>query len=74
MTSKGLAERSLTRRGFNHSPSWSPDGREIVFAHFLRLEGPSPAGLRIVTEDGRNLRVLTTNGGDGYPVWRPVLP
>ena len=37
MTAKGFGEHTLTRRGYNFDPSWSPDGRWIVCAYFQRL-------------------------------------
>jgi TolB protein len=49
----------------NESPSWSPDGRHIVFASNLR------GGIQLfgIDYDGANLRVLTSKGSNKLPDW-----
>jgi Tol biopolymer transport system component len=53
-------------------PSWSRDGRRIVFARDY-LRGPSKEHLDIVTidADGRHLRAMGLKGMNGYPTWSP---
>ena len=71
-TRLGRAPRRLTHRG-GHSPSWSPDGKQLAF---LRpdLEAIRRSSYRdniyVVGRDGRGLHRLTRGGGSG-PVWSP---
>ena len=46
------------------APSFSPDGRRIVF---VRLG----SGIYSMAQDGTGLRRLTSNKRDSYPVWSP---
>jgi Tol biopolymer transport system component len=46
-------------------PSWSADGKEIVYRVF-----GEPAGLRIINLSDHRIRVLT-NAGDNLPSWSP---
>ncbi len=70
MNATGFGEHSVTRRGFNYDPAWSPDGRSIVCAYFQRLEGPSESGLKVISADGQGVRRLT-EGNDSAPAWQP---
>jgi Tol biopolymer transport system component len=66
----GATERCLTSDGHSHHPSWSPDGKRILFIHdaALRTEPPyrepehtkshHPIELSVMDADGRNRRVL----------------
>jgi Tol biopolymer transport system component len=47
-----------------HAPSFSPDGKRIVFARL-------GAGIFVVNLDGSGLRRLTGAGHDNFPVWSP---
>lgn len=71
MTSRGLEERRLTTRFFNYNPSWSPDSKQLAFAFFTRLNGPSRGGIAVMDAHGRKRRELS-NGGDAYPAWQPT--
>src|SRR4029450_7227783 len=50
------------------TPSWSPDGRQLVFSGGKG----GLTDLYIVDRDGRNLRRLTNDrNGDNQPQWSP---
>ncbi len=65
-------DRCLTVDGHSHSPSWSPDGKRILFIHDSRLSTPPiyreteetkshhPVELSVMDVDGRNRKVLRT--------------
>ena len=49
----------------NESPSWSSDGRHIVFTSNLG----GPLQLYAIDYDGANLRRLTSQGNNKLPDW-----
>jgi TolB protein len=57
---------------FSFSPTWSPDGRWLVYdggdSGALPTENH---GLCLTTVEGPNNAVLTNNTNDHYPVWSP---
>ena len=56
------------------SPSWSADGRWIVFGagSYFAARATSPAQIMIVKPDGSEARALTTGpGNSGFPSWSP---
>ena len=56
------------------TPSWSPDGKKIVFAsnNGRDLKGRSNFDIWTMNADGSEVTQLTTNGSlDDHPVWDP---
>jgi Tol biopolymer transport system component len=73
MGSTGESVRRLT--DFGHSPSWSPDGKLIVFSNQLGHDPYSrvtPAFLYVVPSAGGDVRQLTTQGDAVQPRWSPT--
>ena len=77
MDAGGGGQTRLARhpaRSMNH-PSWSADGRRIVFAlgtWKYNQSAPSDAEIYVMNADGTEQRRLTHNiGYDGHPSWSP---
>jgi Tol biopolymer transport system component len=58
MNADGSSVRELTPTGYQGDPSFTPDGRQIVFT---RDPSPSDNGVWIMNTDGSDLRRLTKN-------------
>ena len=68
----GGGARQLTSFGNNEDPSWSPDGRYLVFATTFGRGGIY--NLAMMREDGSNIRQLTySRTGSFHPSWGPLL-
>ncbi len=68
----GTGERLLTESYLDEGPTWSPNGRVLMF-----FREPSPgAGPALWSVDltGRNLRRVRTPGDSSDPAWSPPLP
>ncbi|MEO1016510.1 MAG: hypothetical protein AAFY56_02285, partial [Pseudomonadota bacterium] len=72
MRPDGGDERLLTRSFLDENPSWSPNGRTVMFSR----EDPTTNTQRIRTIDitGRNERGLTTPLDASDPDWSALLP
>jgi Tol biopolymer transport system component len=42
MNEDGSNDRALTHDGHSHAPSWSPDGKHLLFVHDAALQEPDP--------------------------------
>jgi len=69
----GKNERMLTSSYLDESPTWSPNGRVIIFSRAYRgIEGRSEVWSVDLT--GQNLRRVETPGMASDPAWSPLLP
>lgn len=77
MRPDGHGERMLTEAHLDEAPSWSPNGRVIVFAR--RTDGGTGDGtesgaLHSIDVTGRNLRLIQMSGAASDPDWGPLRP
>ncbi len=73
MKTDGSDERVLTSSFLDESPSWSPNGRVIVFSRETPGQSGAPS-LYTVDLTGRNLRPLPTPSFASDPSWSALLP
>lgn len=71
MRPDGSGERILTESYLDEAPTWSPNGRVIMFFREGRGEGPRIWSIDLT---GRNLRQLPTQTEASDPAWSPLLP
>jgi TolB protein len=76
MRPDGSGERLLTESWLDEGPSWSPNGRVIVFHRQFPSSGGRSGNVRLYTVDltGHNLRELLTPMDASDPAWSPLLP
>jgi TolB protein len=72
MRPDGSGERILTDSYMDEGPTWSPNGRVIMFFREDR-PGAGPS-LWSVDLTGQNLRKVDTPGRASDPAWSPLLP
>ena len=72
MRPDGSGERILSESYLDEGPTWSPNGRVIMFFR----EARPGAGPRVWSVDltGRNLRQMPTPTDASDPAWSPLLP
>ncbi len=71
MNVDGSNEQLLTASYLDEGPTWSPNGRVLMF--FRETPGPlGAASLVSVDVTGRNLRYVPTPGGASDPSWSPL--
>lgn len=68
----GTGERLLTESYLDEGPTWSPNGRVLMF--FRETSPGTPPALWSVDLTGRNLRRVRTPGAASDPAWSPPLP
>ncbi len=71
MNTDGTGERTLTESFMDESPTWSPNGRVIIFSREVR---GGKNQIWSVDLTGRNLRQVPIDGGASDPAWSPLLP
>jgi TolB protein len=73
MNADGSDNRQITQLGgANFGPSWTPDGRRIIFASNHKNPRSRNFDLFLVDLDGQNLEQVTTNSEfDGFPMFSP---
>jgi TolB protein len=73
MRTDGSEERLLTASFLDEGPTWSPNGRVIMFTRETAGAGGAPQ-LFSVDISGRNLKMVPTEGSASDPAWSPLLP
>lgn len=69
MRADGSHKRRLTRGHVDYNPTWSPDGRRVVFQRFVPGEH---VDLFVMSAHGRNVTRLTdAKNLDGFAAWSP---
>ncbi len=73
MNADGSDNRQITSLGgANFGPSWTPDGKRIIFSSNHKNPRSGNFDLFLVDLDGKNLEQVTTNGVfDGFPMFSP---
>ena len=73
MNVDGSEERQLTESYMDESPTWSPNGRVVVFSRETRGSNGSNE-VWSVDLTGQNLRRINTPDKASDPAWSPLLP
>jgi Tol biopolymer transport system component len=73
MNADGSDQRQITKLGgANFGPSWTPDGKAIIFSSTHKNPRSRNFDLYTVALDGSNLTQITTNPEfDGFPMFSP---
>jgi len=76
MRPDGSGERLLTESYLDEGPSWSPNGRVIIFSRQQPPSGGREGASHLYTIDltGSNLREVITPMDASDPAWSPLLP
>lgn len=73
MNADGSGQREITRLGgANFGPSWTPDGKQIIFSSNYKNPRSGNFDLYLVGLDGSGLTEITNDEGfDGFPMFSP---
>lgn len=73
MNADGSNQRQITRLGgANFGPSWTPDGKRIIFSSNYKNPRSGNFDLYLIDPDGSNLEQLTYDEAfDGFPMFSP---
>jgi Tol biopolymer transport system component len=73
MNADGSGQRQITQLGgANFGPSWTPDGRRLIFSSNYRQPRSGNFDLFLVNLDGSGLEQVTTEDSfDGFPMFSP---
>ena len=76
MRPDGTGERVLTESWLDEGPSWSPNGRVLVFHRQFEGTRGKSGSVRLYSIDitGYNLREMVTPMDGSDPAWSPLLP
>ena len=69
----GKNERTLTESYMDESPTWSPNGRVIIFSR-AKQDRAGTSEVFSIDLTGQNLRRVDTPGMASDPAWSPLLP
>lgn len=75
MRTDGSGERLLTESYMDEGPTWSPNGRVIMFGRKSPGTNTTPGQTKIVSVDltGYNERIIPTSSEASDPAWSPLL-
>ena len=73
MNADGSGQRQITQLGgANFGPSWTPDGRRLIFSSNYTQPHSGNFDLYLINLDGTGLeRVTTSDTFDGFPMFSP---
>jgi TolB protein len=73
MNADGSGQRQITQLGgANFGPSWTPDGKRLIFSSNYRQPRSGNFDLFLVNLDGTGLEQITTSEAfDGFPMFSP---
>jgi TolB protein len=77
MRPDGSGERMLSQSFLDEGPTWSPNGRVLMFFRKKRSDRQGLGGdsfIFSVDLTGHNLRRVVTPGEASHPAWSPLLP
>jgi len=76
MRTDGSGERVLTQSYLDEGPTWSPNGRVIMFHRQAQSTRTQAGRVRLYSVDltGNNLREMPTPMDASDPAWSPLLP